>query len=277
MALAIPNASEQVFLQSYLDLIDFTDGGHRVRLFTNDPESGLTQAQIEALDASDFTEATFTGYAAVNRTGGWSYDQNDPTVATNTPCVFQRTGGSDQTVLGYYVTRGTSGTLAWYEYFPGPILFDNAGDQIQLTPTLTIEEDREAMPTARGVIARQTITSTGSSLTADALTDFALNNVDVDASRLYRVHLSSDVFISANGRWLVSFRVDGSDTLRLGDVQATNGSQNFYLDACGLWTPATGTYNLTIFADEGSGAGDLQFQASASAPRSFWVEDIGPR
>lgn len=275
MAIIVPDVGKE----AQLDLI--LAENYTLRLFTNDVISGLTDAQVDALTAGSFTEATFTGYSSKALTGGsWTTTPNpaESTVGTYAQQTFTRTStGTPQVIRGYYVTRTTGGALRWFEYFPGPITVTNNGESIPLTPTYPLDDDRNAMSTARGIVAKQTSTSNGSSISSDGLSDFALNDVSVDSTRLYRVHLASDVFLSDTARWLVSLRVNGVDTLRLGDFQSVSGAQNTYISSSVLWEPATGTPDLTVYADETSGTATFQFQASSSAPRQFWVEDVGPR
>lgn len=274
MAIVIPHAPEEALL----DLI--LAPNMTLKLFTNDVESGLSEAQIEAITAASFTEATFTGYSSKALTGGsWTTTQGDPSSGTYAQQTFTRTStGAQQTVRGYYMIRTTGGALCWYEYFTGPIITENNGDAVVLTPTFTLD-DQEATVTARGIIAKQTLTSNSSGYTTSSTTDFALSNVDVDSTRCYRINLHSPFGLSANSaRWSVKVQENASDLALLGEFTADGAGGIFdVFDGSIIWEPDTGTQDLTVVATEASGAATLTLTASASAPRTFWVEDIGPR
>lgn len=277
MTIRVPNALEQQMLEFYFAVVAI-GGGFHLRLFTNDVEAGLTEAQIEALDETDFTEATFTGYSAIVVNGGWTFTQGDPTRTVNTPRTFTRSGGVDQTVQGYYLTNVGDGALAWWEYLPGPVLFDNTGDTLTITPTLTLDDDQEANVTARGVIARQTLTGDSLAYTTNSTTDFALANVEVDVTRLYAVCGEWLANLSAAGDWQVMLYVDGVLALQI-DRIASLGAKLQHSHPKVLWEPATGTYDLDLRVVEVSGTSSLQFYAGASGTllRQFWIEDVGPR
>lgn len=103
-----------------------------LRLFQNDKMPADTDT------AADYTEATFTGYAALTLTGAsWSVVAGDPSVATCTEQDF--TSSADQgmqTIYGYYLTRVTTGDLMWVERLPTPQVIQNNGDRISITPRI---------------------------------------------------------------------------------------------------------------------------------------------
>lgn len=139
-SIVVVDAAEQELLDAYMTAAAL-GGGHRYRLYTNDVTAGLTDDQIDQLTAGSFTEAAFTGYAAVTRNGGWTYTQGNPTLASNTVCTFTRTStGTPVNVRGYYVTKVTGGALAWFEQFDGPIVVEFNGDAIQVTPRISIDD-----------------------------------------------------------------------------------------------------------------------------------------
>ena len=114
-----------------------------VHLFTNDVESGLSDAQVNALDEDDFTEATFTGYAAVEVTSGhWTTTSGDPTsTAYDTAVSFIRSStGSTETQYGYYVTRAADGKLIYHEYFDSTVDVTDTGDQIDVSLVVTMAD-----------------------------------------------------------------------------------------------------------------------------------------
>lgn len=248
-----------------------------LRLFTNDVESGLTEVQKEALVAADFTEATFAGYAAKTLTGGsWTTTQEDPTIGTYAQQTYTRSStGTAQVVRGYYILRSSDSTLEGYEYFSGPITVTSINDTIVVTPAITLEDDQEATVAARGVVALQTITSSSGGYTSDTTSDFVLNNVDVDSTRSYRVHLNSVCGIAGTGRWIIELWIDGVQSFRIEDRSGTDLA--FVTNFVTAWEPSTGTSDLEVRVNEISGTASLDFPGDPTFPRQFWVEDMGAR
>lgn len=113
-----------------------------LRLFKNDVENGLSASQKEALDETDFTEADFTGYAALTLTGAsWVSTPGDPGNVSYAEQVFASTANQTaQTIYGWYLTRLTGGELVMYDYLNNPQVIQNDGDQIRVTPTLTAQD-----------------------------------------------------------------------------------------------------------------------------------------
>jgi len=103
-----------------------------IRLFTNDIMP--TSANV----AGDFTEADFVGYTRKSSTGifptpvklvdGWYQ-------TTSSALIWNCTGGSDQTVYGWYLLE--SGTLRLSQRFPTPKLMTNGGS---LSVTIALQE-----------------------------------------------------------------------------------------------------------------------------------------
>lgn len=123
-------------------------GDFTLRLFTTDVTTGLTETEIDALDETDFTEATFTGYSAVTLTGGsWSTASSDPSRATYAQQTFTSAGGSPEDVWGYYLTDDNdSDSLAAFEQFDGPVVISN-GDSLRITPRVNLEDGDNVTPT----------------------------------------------------------------------------------------------------------------------------------
>lgn len=132
MPLLVPNASEATMLEAILNKT--APQNLVLRLFTNNVTPG------EADVAAAYTEATGNGYAAQNLTAGsWTTVAGAPTEATHPEMTFTFTGALGN-VYGYYVTQATSGLLMWAERFTGaPFNIANNGDQIRVTPKLTLE------------------------------------------------------------------------------------------------------------------------------------------
>jgi hypothetical protein len=279
IALVIAHTAEEAFL----DLL--TAVGYTLRLYRVDVTTGLTEAQLEALTAASFTEANFAGYAAKTLTGGsWVTTQADPSTATYAQQTFTRTStGTVQNIYGYYVTRTSDGVLMWYEKFAGVLSVTANGDAIVITPTLTLDDDSEGTMTARGVVAQQVLTSNSASYSADATTDFALANVDVDSTRTYRINFNSIWGIgSPPGRWILELWIDGTLSARVGDVESAGDGGAGYVDAgtidfSQLWMPTTGSRDLELRINEISGSSSFSFPGDATFPRMLWVEDVGAR
>lgn len=147
-------------------------------------------------------------------------------------------------------------------------------DQVRGLESFAYRDVVEALP--KGVVAYDTIESSSSALVDNDVADWLLDEVSVDSSRLYAIHLHSAVQLSAAARWTVEVRADAS-TLALLDTRIP--SDTFYtVDARVLWKPSTGTPDLDIQVhDVLSTGGTHTFLGSSTNPRSLWVEDIGPR
>lgn len=277
MTLRVPNASEERFL----DLILAAD--YTLRLFTNDVAAGLTETQMEALATGSFTEATFPGYAAATLTGGsWTTTPGDTeSVAMYAQQTFTRSStGGGQTVRGYYVTNpAASDALVWWEYFDGPIIVTNAGDAIVITPTFTLDDNKEAAVAAGGIVRQFAAAFSSAALTVDTVTDMVLSNVPVVAGRTYAFHFHSDVNLSAAlGDWAFDLQVNGVTVDRLVYVQNVAAtSENRTADGVCYWTaPATqATDDFQVLANEIGGTASLTLLASATNRRTFTVHDVG--
>lgn len=107
-----------------------------LHLYTNDVTPGETDT------TASYTEATFTGYAAITLTAAsWVVTEGAPSNAAYPQQTF--TSSADQTsqsVYGYYLTRVTSGRIAWAERFPsGPFVIANNGDNVKVTLNFTLD------------------------------------------------------------------------------------------------------------------------------------------
>ena len=132
MPLLVPNGSEATMLEAILNKT--APQNLVLRLFTNN------QTPAEGHVALDYTEASGNGYAAINLTAAsWTVAEGAPSEASYPEQTFTFTGALGN-VYGYYVTQATSGKLMWAERFTGaPFNIANNGDQIKVTPKLTLE------------------------------------------------------------------------------------------------------------------------------------------
>jgi hypothetical protein len=107
-----------------------------LRLYTSD----TTPAETDT--TATYTEATFTGYAAITLTASsWTVTEGAPGNAAYPQQTFTSSADqAPQSVYGYYFTRVTSGRLAWAERFPsGPYVIANNGDNVKVTPKFTLD------------------------------------------------------------------------------------------------------------------------------------------
>jgi hypothetical protein len=132
MPLLVPNGSEATMLEAILNKV--APQNLVLRLFTNNVTPGETDL------AAAYTEASGNGYAAITLTAAsWSVVEGAPSEASYPEQTFTFTGALGN-VYGYYVTQATSGKLMWAERFTGaPFNIANNGDQIKVTPKLTLE------------------------------------------------------------------------------------------------------------------------------------------
>jgi len=135
MALEVPNEGTKRFFDIVLNNI--TQENLTLKLF----KSNTTPAEDDT--ASTYTEATFTGYAAVTLTlGSWTVTLGSG--ATKTLAAYAQqtfTSSANQTTeneYGYYIVGATSNKLYWAERFTsGPFPIANNGDTIKVTPQIT--------------------------------------------------------------------------------------------------------------------------------------------
>lgn len=134
MPVVVPDVGERELLRKMIRDALLTDEGYTLRLYTA-VAGGLTDATV----AGDFTEATFSGYAARALTrAGWNAPVTSTGITSITYATPQDFGaGSPQTVLGYYVVGAVSGVLLWAEAFPTAKVLV-AGDTLRMTPRLEL-------------------------------------------------------------------------------------------------------------------------------------------
>jgi hypothetical protein len=71
--------------------------------------------------------------------GSWSVISGNPSQAEHTEVTWTFSGAAGN-VYGYYVTRDIGGELLWAERFTnGPFNITTNGDEIKITPRLTLE------------------------------------------------------------------------------------------------------------------------------------------
>lgn len=134
MSIIVPDVGEIVFLTKMLINLSESDDDFELKVFTNATSPGTDAV------ASDFTEATFSGYVTktLNRS-----NFSAPTTLGNgeaqTVYDTEQTwtvGTTGQNVYGYYVLEKDSGTLLWFESFGVNALA--SGDTLKITPSFTL-------------------------------------------------------------------------------------------------------------------------------------------
>lgn len=134
MALIAFNKGVQEMLKRILNYS--ATGNVYLKLYRNN----LALAETTAV--ADFTEANFTGYAAIALNGAtFTITDADPSVASYPQQEFISSAGSqNQLIYGYYITN-FAGTIAlWAEAFTdGPYNIVNNGDKVKVTPTINLD------------------------------------------------------------------------------------------------------------------------------------------
>lgn len=130
--------------------------------------------------------------------------------------------------------------------------------------------------TAWGVIAMQVLLASSSVYSVSGNSDMVMN-VAVWNSRNYRVHLVTNTIQSAAGLWTIMCTENGST---FGRFFTSDGAKilGYHYSSSLLFLPTTTQVaTLRVTHTEVVGSATWQYEASATAPRQFWIEDIGPR
>lgn len=133
MTLLVPNNGEGDGLEYFVN--KSAPQNLVLRLYTNN----VTPAETDT--AASYTEASGSGYSAITLTGtSWgSPTEGAPSSIAYAQQTFTFTGALGN-VYGYFMTRATSGRIALAERFTdGPYNIANNGDQIKVTPQITLD------------------------------------------------------------------------------------------------------------------------------------------
>jgi len=131
---------------------------------------------------------------------------------------------------------------------------------------------------ARGVVAYQHLEAGSVAYGDAAITDFVLTDVPVIAGRIYRPYLHTQFVQNTTDNWTHDFLVDG---VKSGRFHVYNTAANAPGQVSGgpLWRPqVTGLVDLGVQIEQVTPIvfGDsVTYQADATAPRQFWIEDVG--
>ena len=135
MSLVLPSASEATVLNFLLGVT--TPGNQILKLFTNN----ITPSDPDT--ASSYTEmGAVLGYVSKSLTkGSWvtvAGATGNPATSSYPQQTWTFSAGTAVVVYGYFIVDTTTGLLLWSEAFASPKTVQNAGDQIIITPTITL-------------------------------------------------------------------------------------------------------------------------------------------
>lgn len=132
MTLLVPNASEVIMLEAFLNKTAPQD--LVLKLYSSDTTPSETDTELT------YTETTGGGYANVALTAAsWAVTPGNPTNAVYPEIIFAFTGIAGN-VYGYYVVQSVSGKIMWSERFTnGPFNIQNSGDEIKVTQQIALE------------------------------------------------------------------------------------------------------------------------------------------
>lgn len=134
MPLIIPTASENKLLEFMLG--KSVPGDQILKLYVNN----ITPADADV--AATYTEMSTHGYVAKTLLkANWTVAQNAGVAeAVQAAQTWTFTAAAAVTVYGYFVTDTTSGLLVWSERFTTGKVIQFAGDQIIVTPKITLSK-----------------------------------------------------------------------------------------------------------------------------------------
>jgi hypothetical protein len=133
-ALLVPDAGEDTLLEYALNKTAAENQDLRLYVSNTTPAEGDTTVT--------YTEMSTQGYAEKNLVGtSWAVSTAAGTTTgsyAEQTWTFDGTGG-DTSVYGYFVVNAVTHGLLWAELFSaGPYTISNNGDQIKLTPKITL-------------------------------------------------------------------------------------------------------------------------------------------
>ena len=138
MGLVVPNAGELQLLDKMLKDALSTDENYILKLYK------ISYQPIKTSSSGNFTEATFTNYAARTLTrAGWGAASTVSDKASGTYGTVQSwtCGATGNTVHGYYmVPAATAATTLWAEKFTTARVLAS-GDVLNITPKFTLASE----------------------------------------------------------------------------------------------------------------------------------------
>lgn len=132
MALNVSTTGENIALEA---LVNKTAPQNLVlKLYQNN----ITPSDTDT--AGTYTEATFGGYASATLTGASWGAASAGTITYGSQQTFTCNGSTPNSIYGYYVVQGVSGTLVYSERATGaPLSVTNNGDAVKITPTISAD------------------------------------------------------------------------------------------------------------------------------------------
>jgi len=130
MALNFPDTGENLALEMITNKT--APQNLSLRLYKNN----ITPSDTDT--AATYTEATFTGYAAITLTGASWNAAAAGTITYSAQQTFTCSAVATDDIYGYYVTQTGSGTLLYSERdASAPFAVRISGDAVKITPTIS--------------------------------------------------------------------------------------------------------------------------------------------
>ena len=105
-------------------------------------KSNTTPADSDNVNASGYTESTFTGYAGIPLTAAsWSITVAHPAIASYAQQTF--TSSANQTAelaYGYYITNAAGNLVAAERFSDGPYSISANGQTVKVTPNISLTD-----------------------------------------------------------------------------------------------------------------------------------------
>lgn len=119
-----------------------------LKLYKNDVTSGLSAEDIQDLTASDFTEASFTGYSAKTLgASSWDFVHADVSYASYPEQSFLcSANGAAQSIYGFYITDPDGNLLGFENIDAGPITIQTSGQSVVVNPLIYLPKAGNLMP-----------------------------------------------------------------------------------------------------------------------------------
>ena len=137
MGLVVPNEGELELLDKMLKDALSTDEAYILKLYK------ISYQPIKTSSSGNFTEATFTNYAARTLTrAGWTAASTVSDKASSTYGAVQSwtCGSTGNTVFGYYMVNGANNKVLWAEKFTTARVLAS-GDVLNITPKFTLASE----------------------------------------------------------------------------------------------------------------------------------------
>lgn len=134
MTILVPSASEKLLADFMLGVA--VPGNQQMKLFVNNvvPDDNTVNATLTEMSTLGYVAKTLTKTAWTNTAGAVGF----PATGVYATQTWTFTAGTAVTVFGYWVIDVTTGLMLWVESFASPKIVQNTGDQIIITPQITL-------------------------------------------------------------------------------------------------------------------------------------------